>query len=219
MPIVQIAGKLVYFAHVPKCAGSAVERYLRSRFGPLGFLDNTYLQIPKSQRWTATSPQHIDIASFDRLLPSNFFAARFAVVRHPVDRLVSVFRFQRDLERKIPKKTVFQDWLEALPDQRTRRPFRYDNHVRPMVDFVPKDATVFRMEQGLWPMIRFLDDLAGDETAARRLERTNTYARRLAHMNRKAGPPPQVTDAVRRRIKALYAEDFERFGYDAEGTT
>ena len=54
MPIVRINSKLVYFAHVPKCAGSAVERYLAARFGPLGFLDSTYLKMRKSRRWNNT---------------------------------------------------------------------------------------------------------------------------------------------------------------------
>jgi len=37
MPIFRINDQLHYFAHVPKCGGSAVETYLTRRFGPLGF--------------------------------------------------------------------------------------------------------------------------------------------------------------------------------------
>jgi hypothetical protein len=42
MPYVTAAGKLIYFAHVPKAGGSSVENYLAARFGPLAMLDRNW---------------------------------------------------------------------------------------------------------------------------------------------------------------------------------
>ena len=214
MPIFRIDIGLVYFAHVPKCAGSAVEQYLAKRFGPIGFLDRTYLDVPKRRRWSASSPQHIDAATLDRLLPAEFFAARFAVVRHPVDRMISVFRYQRDIERTLPLKTSFGDWLESLPDLTARRPFHLDNHVRPMTDLVPEGAKVFRLEQGLEPIIGWLDALTGEEGEPRHFRHVNVYDLRKG--KRRAAPAPEINDRVLAQIAGLHAADFERFGYVPE---
>lgn len=213
MPIVRIDSKLVYFAHVPKCAGSAIEMYLHGRFGKLGFLDRGYLKIPKSRQWTRSSPQHIQVEALDKLLPPCFFAARFAVVRHPVGRIVSVFRFQRDIEGKIPSDMTFSDWLDTLGHLRRRRPFHLDNHYRPMADFVPEDATVFRLENGLDPLVAWLDDLAGNADGDRHIKVSNTYDQRAAVKQIEIGAVPRITEGDRRKIETFCRSDFDRFGY------
>lgn len=98
MPIVRVGDQLVYFAHVPKCAGTSVEEYLAARFGPLAFLDRAYPDRDgRDSAWNRTSPQHIDVATFERLFPADLFAASFTVVRHPANRLLSSYRFERRL--------------------------------------------------------------------------------------------------------------------------
>ena len=76
MPVLQISGKLIYFAHVPKCAGTAIELYLQRRFGSLGFRDGGYFMAPAEQHWTKSSPQHIDLDALERLLPRRISPAR-----------------------------------------------------------------------------------------------------------------------------------------------
>ena len=97
MPLVMTPAGPILFVHVPKCAGTSVEAYLTSVFGPLAFHDPQFNRVPESARWSRTSPQHADAATLDRLFPPGFLRASFAIVRHPVDRIVSVFRFQRDI--------------------------------------------------------------------------------------------------------------------------
>lgn len=216
MPIVRINGKLVHFAHVPKCAGTAVERYLSDRFGAdmLGFIDRSFHRLPRRRRWNKSSPQHIPRTDFARMFPDGFFDARFAVVRHPVDRLVSVFRYHRDIEQLIDPETGFQDWLDGLTEAHRKQPFYLDNHARPMTEFVPDGAKVFRIEDGTGPILRWLDKLAGDQKGPRRIGRRNTYDQRLKVDRRDSGPDAQVTPAARARIADLFAPDFERFGYE-----
>lgn len=208
MPILRAGGRLVYYAHVPKCAGSALEHYLEARFGPLGFLDARHTAIPKDRRWSRTSPQHVDAETLGRLFPPGFFDATFAVVRHPEARIVSAFHFQREVEATISLNVSFGEWLEDLLDAREEDPFLHDNHTRPMAEIVPDGATVFHLEHGLDAIIPWFDAFTGDEAGPRAIPKVNE---RGAHA--KTGADIALTEADRIRIAEIFAVDFARFGY------
>ena len=210
MPIIRASNKLIYFAHVPKCGGSAVEDYLRERFGALAFEDRQFLSVPEQRRWTRTSPQHIDIAARDRLFPAGFFDHSFAVVRHPVDRIVSAYHFQLEVERTIPVNVSFGDWLFKVSEELEDRPSIYDNHLRPMADIVPVDAVVFRLENGLDALVPWFDDVTGEKTGPRAVGVTNKRGERVEVKSEKVVP----TKAELAFIEKMYERDFERFGYE-----
>lgn len=213
MPFFRMRQQLVYFAHVPKCAGSSVEVYLQRRFGRLAFRDQAHYRDPGT-RWTRTSPQHVTVADLERLIPPGYFKTRFTVLRHPVPRLVSMFKFQRDWEGRIEAETGLTAWLESLRRVRRASTYRYDNHLRPMTAFIPEDTRIFRLEDGgLDQIIPWLDALQGKEAGPREMPVLNTHG---GHMKKRGRAPAQVavTAADRELIAELYAEDFARFGYD-----
>lgn len=214
MPIVRIGTRLVYFAHVPKCAGASVERYLAERFGALAFLDRRHARRPAPERWTRGSPQHVAVADLARLFPAAFFDASFAVVRHPHDRLLSVFRYQRDIAGNIKPGARFSAWLDRLAGRLATGRTYLDNHARPMTDIVPDAAQVFRLEDGLEPVVGWLDGLAEDTGEPRHIGTHNVYRQRLIDRQRPAGAEVVMTDQDRALIARLYAADFDRFGYD-----
>lgn len=217
MPLIMIEGRPVLFAHVPKCAGTSVEHYLEAQFGPVALLDPQFGALPARRRWSRTSPQHADAATLERMFPPGFLHASFAVVRHPVARLVSVFRFQRDIEGRIDPTTTLAAWLEGL-GRPPRRPWAYDNHTRPMVEMVPASAQVFRLEDGWDPVIDFLEALCeGGRRLPRTMPERNVLDRRLAHEKRTA-PPVVPDDRALALIARLYADDFDRFGYWADAS-
>ena len=216
MPIVQIDHNLIYFAHVPRCAGSSVENYLHGRFGALGFLDRSHMQTPADQLWTKTSPQHVNTEALDRLMPPTFFAARFAVVRHPALRLRSVFLYQRDIEETLPAEVSFSAWLRTVPGQRQGDAFLFDNHLRPMRDLVPQEARIFRLEQGLDPLVRWLDKLAGTSSPTR-LGHINSHANRVKTLDKgPPGPVPEISPRDLAFISGMDAADFDHFGYSTD---
>ena len=210
MPIFKAGAKLVYYAHVPKCGGSAVGWYLNERFGPIAFEDKSQTRHDAKTLWNRTSPQHIDRVSLARLFPESFFDAVFTIVRHPVARLVSAYHFQLEVEKIIPASTSFSDWLEDLADRRRDDPFIFDNHVRPMTEIVPEGATVFYMEHGLDPLVPWFDALTGTTVAPRALPRINERGNHTAA----AAPRAEPSDWDMKRILEIYGEDFSRFGYE-----
>lgn len=213
MPIARTpAGKLVYFAHVPKCAGTAVEFWMRRAFGQLAFHDPRFNMDPGT-RWTRTSPQHVSRTDLDRLFPHGFFDASFAIVRHPVPRMVSVFRFQRDIEGRIDPDTTFSDWLEQVDPM---APNDLDNHTQLMDQIVPPEAQVFQLENGLTELQTWLETfLDGLDQSPGPILARNTLSERLKHMG-KADRPVTPTPQDMALIASLYAADFERFGYGPE---
>lgn len=212
MPLIRLPNaKLLYFAHAPKCAGTAVERYLETRFGPPGLLDPGFGRRSATEAWSLSPPQHMPEAVRREILPDTLFDALFATVRHPALRLRSVYMFQRAVENALPATLRFERWLESLPRTLALDPYALHGHLRPMTDYVPNTARVFRIEDGLDPLVAWLDDMAGDADGPRAIAPANVLATRLG----KATPPlPALTPALCARIAALYAADYDRFGYD-----
>ena len=213
MPITRISGKLVCFLHVPRCGGTSMEHYLVARFGPLAFRDPRYLEQPGPARWTRTAPQHVAAADLERLFPPGFLDESFAIVRDPLARQTSVFRFQRDVEERISRGRSFEAWLDNQVEKMAQQRFVLDNHVRPMTEMVPEGARIFHLEQGMDPVIAWLDALAGDTAPEVVLKEKNNYAKRLDWAGIEPGPAPVITDHVRAILAEVYAGDYDRFGY------
>jgi len=213
MPFCKTDAGLLYFAHVPKCAGTSVEIYLEQRFGALAFADREYLSVPPDQRWPRSSPQHISVTSLTRLIPASFFDHVFTVVRHPVNRVISVFQFQQENENLISNEMCFSEWLCEIEKRRNEFPFVWDNHIRPMNELVPERAKVFKLEAGLAPVTRWLDELDPKTASMREIPVHNTRQQRLDWL-KLAGEPANVSDDDKARIRAIYAVDFRRFGYE-----
>ncbi len=213
MPILKTHGLVLYYAHVPKCAGSAVADYLKARCGPLAFYDNRYKKQPVQDRWTRSSPQHIDRAALLRLFPDGFFDASFTIVRHPVARLVSAYHFQTEVEGAIPDAMAFSDWLVGLEAAQAKTPFLHDNHVRAMDEIVPDAAEIFRLEDGIDALVGWLDAVTGVVEGPRQIPSVNE---RGAYRRVGTRPRAEPTAEDIAWIAERYAVDFERFGYHPE---
>ena len=159
MPIYKSENKLVFFAHIPKCAGSTLENYLAKRFGKAAFLDGQYLKV--ANPWNNTSPQHIDAKSLSRLFPDDFFDISFAVVRHPVDRLVSAYRWQKYQYKSIADEMGFSSWLRSVAEDIQKQSSVLDNHLRYQTDLIPPKSKIFKLEDGLDKVIDFLNEKFG----------------------------------------------------------
>lgn len=193
---------MINYVHVPKCAGTSLNVYLQDRLGQPAFQDRRYFKAAAPVPWNKTSPQHIDVEAMERLFPQGFFDLTFAMVRDPQHRLASVYRFQRGVQRKIPRVMSFSVWLRWLKLVGVSRKYRYDNHAMPQSQIVPETATAFKLEDGFKPLIDFLDNHLGP----------SEVIGDIGHHNKSASET-EISEADQKLIRELYAVDYERFGY------
>ncbi len=210
MPIFQHNGALHAFVHIPKCGGTTVEAMLADRFGDVGFLDERYYGRTEPYRWSKSSPQHLVWDDFLRLIPEAMIDRVFTVTRHPLTRFASSFNFYARAGA-VPAGMGPEEWFAQVAGSSDLLPFRADNHLRRQSEFVPERATVFRLGDGLDAVSDWLDTTFG--VTGQSIARDGNVAPREDDDRYRIVP---ISDALRRRVGDYYADDFARFGYDAD---
>lgn len=202
MPFFQRDDKLLFFVHVPKAGGSSIEDYLIRRFGNI-FL---YAGGPRERAGKGGALMvpvtHLCAWDLEELLPRRIDLV-FAVVRNPLDRILSEYRWQKGASRA--SRLSFSSWLRVMIEAARKDPRAYDNHIRPISDLVPQTADAFHLEDGLTRMVARIDDATG--TCAPDIK--------IGRLKDRAGTsdPIQLSRQDVELIADYYAEDYERFGY------
>lgn len=199
LPIYSISGSNVLFVHIPKTGGMAVSHVLETA-GEARF-DGFIKQGLRNFR-----PRHADAKVIEKFFFPDMFDAAVVVVRHPVDKLLSEFRYQqRKPGIRTSKVLGFDRWLKFSLARYRLDPDYRDNHFRPQVEFLPFDCKPFRYEDGLDRPLAYLESVTGAQLVSR-LEPRNVSPRVEAR-------PSEKSIAL---IREVYADDFRAFGYDTD---
>ena len=204
MPIFRLNDKLVYYAHVPKAGGSSVADYFASIGARTAFAYGAQWRTRPSNRWSSTSPQHIDAKSLLELFPDDFFDACFTVVRHPEERIKSEYRF-RVGRSQIHASLSFTEWLRVVTYAAKSNPFVFDGHIRPQIDFVPVNCKVFKLEEDLTCLGAWLSETLNIDMPNRPFSQ---------HSNKSEDIGITMHRHDRELIKTFYSTDFDRFAYE-----
>lgn len=191
------------FIHVPKTGGTAIEAFFRSIGLNCYFDPDSYMQIRSVLR---VPPTHFDYDFCDKLFRLDRLYS-FAIVRHPVQRMVSEYKWavQKSTLPDQIKKLGFSDFLDHAIEQ-----FRLDDnflagHLKPQSRFVgDKISQVFRYEEGL-------DSIATQVFARVGLQLSKPP--NIPTVNTTASMNIEISEQDADMIRSLYAEDFDRFGY------
>lgn len=212
MPSLALPELFIWFAHCPKAGGTSVESFMVDRWGDaVGHLHWGWDLWWRRGGWRLASPpnspQHLIWSDALTVLPRQPDAV-FAMVRDPVTRMASEYRWQRGGRRgtwlgKAVAHLPFSLWLRVMLSMARRRPYSFDNHFRLQSEFIPDTAKVFRLEDGLQPALDWLSDIAGETD---RLKEEAPH--RLA-----TGSAPELGPADKARIADAFGEDYDRFGY------
>ncbi|MFQ5565783.1 MAG: sulfotransferase family 2 domain-containing protein [Paracoccaceae bacterium] len=196
MPVIRISGKQVMFIHVPKTGGSSIEARL-AEIGPV------QLGAGNARNGFPCSPQHFHGTLLEQLFGPEDFDWAFMIVRHPVDRIVSQYRYETGKRRQPSPAPPFSRWLHETLLARRDNPYARDNHMRPQHEFEALGAEVFRFEDGLDAPLAALGRAVGISIDG------------VRHWRKRSVPTPVAPSAADvAMIRRVYAEDFERYGYD-----
>jgi hypothetical protein len=219
MPLALINGKLFEFRHIPKTGGTSVELYMKSK-GRLLLVGSS------PSAWARSTPQHMPAFVAEEWFPTHQVDFRFTIVRDPLERLLSTFRmrarppklglrrmaramvfdpslivrreplFHIHMPNRRLEAVTFDRWVRHVLAERRRTPFVYDNHISPQVDFLSEGQKVFRFEQGLGQVFRWIDEVTGTPA--------------VAQLHRKKSPEIEVPvrEETRDRVRQAYAEDY-----------
>ncbi len=218
MSLALIGGKVLYFCHIPKTGGTSIEAYLKSK--------GRVAMVGRSTDWVRSTPQHLPDYVAKCFVPAGFYDHSFAVLRDPLDRLVSTFQMRaapddgvrkanplfaamrargKVLRRKLFRIPVmerevlidFDAWVRLILAIHRRRRWIYDNHVSPQTDFVAGDQELFLFENGLEQVYEWIDRVTDTSPADRSLHLMKSTPHRFA-----------ISDATRTLVRSRFAKDY-----------
>lgn len=192
------------FIHVPKTGGTAIETYFRG-IGLTGFFDPaTYMPV---RPYLKVPPAHYDYGVLNRLYNLDGLYS-FAVVRHPVKRVVSEYKWALEKSTGAASHAgrSFADYLRLMLENYKRDENVAAGHFKPQIRFVgDKVSKIFKYEAGLENIItHVLKDVGLTLEREVRLPVVNNTS------HRDVVPSPEDIAL----IQDFYAEDFKAFGYD-----
>jgi hypothetical protein len=140
MPIYVKSGKELVYIHIPKCGGTSIRSLLKK----LSKFEYLYHAGKKS---LPCSPQHFH-AELLNILMNKRGVESFAVVRHPLSRIISEY-YYREKKGRIDSGLGLDEFIVKAIRGYSKNAFIYDNHIRPMHQFLFDSTRVFRLEDGL----------------------------------------------------------------------
>ena len=147
-------------------------------------------------------PQHLAVTDLLDFLPEQVDYS-FAVVRDPLDRMVSEYRFQSGFS--LASRLSFSTWLRIVTFGCAREPRFTTIMSAPMVDIVPEGPRRSSWKRDSGRLITGLDAVTGTTTPDLAIEHLLKTERKAAAVRVLRG------DAA--LIARVYAADYARFGY------
>ena len=206
VPVFTKHDRSVLFVHIPKAAGSSLERMF-TRSGWDMALRETRKTHPELMAVRRCSPQHYHAAVLQELFDVERFHAVFTVTREPVSRFRSEYLMRNHQDPRTDAAAV-DAWAERVLAKRSRDPYTLDNHLRPQHEFVLPGSTVYRLEDGMESAVSDLNERFD-------LGLTPVIPQALSSV-RRAGVSSsaiELSEDLQATLRSVYAEDFATLGY------
>ncbi|MGQ8365236.1 sulfotransferase family 2 domain-containing protein [Glaciecola sp. 1036] len=141
MPILKNnKGKMLFFIHIPKAAGTSIKKMLLP--------DVQLLFDSEFKKELPCPPQHFHAEVLNRLGIDELVKDSFAIVRHPVARFLSEFSYRKKVDRKF-KYFNTSTFFYFIRKAYAYNPYILSNHIRPQSGFIWDQSKIFKLEEGI----------------------------------------------------------------------
>lgn len=137
------------FIHIPKCAGTSVEKILGTASEEEFFSHNRIyftkgITVERSKftsdeymKCVSKTPQHLNFIELKKILPSEVFNSfdKFTVVRNPFSRVVSEYKYHL-ANNSLPDIISFSSVLNYLKTDGFYKTHRFDGHLDTQTSFL-----------------------------------------------------------------------------------
>lgn len=196
MPIFHKNGKQHLFIHIPKTGGSSIEASLQ----PHVSMTLKHNGVPAG---FSCPPQHLHYEALALRFDLSQFDTKFAIVRHPVIRLVSEYKFRT---AKRNRYISFDVWAERALRFAQIDMYCLNNHMRPQIEFVGPGVEIFHYEEGLESVFRQICNRIG----------VNDISPHLSWEKRGRTAQIRISQSIFDLITGFYARDFDAFNFDVK---
>lgn len=210
MPIFSKKSKNVLFIHIPKSAGSSIERIGRD----LGWTESFSIRGKSLDQisYCRASYQHLHADVLEYLFDLEDFESVFTVVRHPFERLKSEYYWQ--LQQGLTSLPA-ANWINHTFDSYLSNEFLFDNHIRPQVEFIPEleKMKVFKLEEG---GVKSAEKIFLDLGGSKKFSLFDMVFGNTVRQEKKSIKKNEVERAFQNNKKVIYdfyIDDYKRFNY------
>ncbi|WBL31701.1 sulfotransferase family 2 domain-containing protein [Sinirhodobacter sp. HNIBRBA609] len=198
MPAFALPGARILFIQIPKTGGMAMD----AAFNAFGAMKLDEVANPEQRN----RMRHLHAAEIDALFDLSHFDYVFAVVRNPIERMLSEYRYQcRKPGLHLAPALGFDHWLQYSLFRRSLDKGYRDNHFRPQSEFIVPGCEIFRYEEGLERPLARIKEMTGHDLSSGLSVRNISPRRDVV-------PSP----ASLARIARAYSSDFDAFGYSMD---
>ncbi|WP_138935465.1 sulfotransferase family 2 domain-containing protein [Roseovarius arcticus] len=211
MPLARINNYLLHLVHIPKTGGAGVTDYMRKK-GDIALYSREQLA------WAQSTPQHLEFDVSRALIPEGFADESFAIMRDPLARLLSEYRYRVtrhssqnpisgrlslsegmkvELDWNEEFQGTFDEWVDHVFMKYQRDSRVCDNHIRPQIDFIGPNMKVFLFERGLQKVYRWIDEVTDTKEIFTPLDRNESRKFDI-----------EVSRETDTKIKNLYEDDY-----------
>ena len=188
--------------HIPKTGGTSLSNY----FNLVGFTQHFGNEHKAIRPLMICPPQHYHYDIINKLFYIPAIHYSFAIVRHPLKRLISDYYWSINKSTLADKSMDINTWIPFVFNEYSKNNFFLANHIRPQHHFVgPSIKRIFKYEDGLNNIVQQVFSDCGI-TLSKRIEMPTTN-------NTNYPNKIDISDNIIQMVNEFYAEDFKTFEY------
>ena len=201
------------FIHIPKCAGTTIEKMLGT-CTPMEYYDFKS-RLAGDQKKTPQHFTYLELKNDADINWENFYI--FSVVRNPYSRFVSEYKYRKDLftltKRPEHDPSTFESFIEQLNMDVNERIKIFDGHLETQSSYLKNESGAIASNIQIYNFENMIPCWEMLEEKTKVEYKNSIWSKKSSDIT-----PYQdfYTENTKTAIYNFYKEDFDNFGYNSE---